>query len=60
VGDLLLKNERHFGLDLPTFNIHRGRDYALASYNDYRELCGLPRAKTWHDFHDVIDPEVRK
>lgn len=58
VGDLLLKDHRPFGLDLPTFNIHRGRDYGLGSYNDYRELCGLPRARNWHDFHDVIDPDV--
>ena len=60
IGELLLKDERRFGLDLPTFNIHRGRDYGLGSYNDYREMCGLPRGKTWKDFHDVLDPEVRK
>jgi len=58
ISELLLKDERPFGLDLPTFNIHRGREYGLGSYNDYRELCGLPRAKSWQDYHDVIDPEV--
>jgi len=54
----LLKDERHFGLDLASFNIHRGRDYGLNSYNDYREMCGLPRAKQWSDFHDWIDKET--
>lgn len=58
VSDLLLKDERHFGLDLPTFNLHRGREYGLGSYNDYREICGLPRAKQWKDYYDVIEPEV--
>jgi len=58
VSEYLLKDERHFGLDLATFNIHRGRDYGIGSYNDYRELAGLPRANTWNDFHDWVDPKV--
>jgi len=53
----LLKDQRNFGLDIGTFNIHRGRDYALRSYNDYREICGLKRAYDWKDFHDWIDPK---
>jgi len=58
VTQKLLKDERHFGLDLAGFNIQRGRDYGIGTYNDYRELCGLPRAKQWSDFHDWIDPKV--
>jgi len=52
---LLLKDKRNFGLDIATFNVLRGRELGLASYNDYREVCGLPRAKTWDDLLDTID-----
>jgi len=58
ITEKLLKDERHFGLDIGTFNMQRGRDYGLGSYNDYRELCGLPRATKFSDFHDWIDPKV--
>jgi peroxidase len=57
IGELLLKDQRHFGLDIAAFNINRGREYGIRSYNDYRELCGLPRARTWQDFYDWISPE---
>lgn len=58
VSDLLLKDNRTFGLDLPSFNVKRGRDFGIGSYNDFRELCGLKRAYSWKDFYDVMDPEV--
>ncbi|XP_061395316.1 peroxidase-like, partial [Musca vetustissima] len=46
-----------YGSDLKSIDIQRGRDFGLASYNDYREACGLPRAYGWSDFEDVIAPE---
>jgi len=58
ISDFLLKDKRGFGLDIGAFNIQRTRDYGLASYNDYRTICGLPRAKTWADFQDTMDPQV--
>lgn len=40
-----------------SIDIHRARDHGLASYNDYREFCGLRRARTWADFTDLISAQ---
>lgn len=40
-----------------SIDIQRARDHGLATYNDYREFCGLRRAKSWSDFQDFISPE---
>ncbi|XP_060870430.1 peroxidase-like [Metopolophium dirhodum] len=42
------------GLDLPSFDIARGRDLGIPSYNKFRKLCGLSEAKTFEDFTDQI------
>ncbi|KAL1506622.1 hypothetical protein ABEB36_005949 [Hypothenemus hampei] len=42
------------GQDLKTICISRGRDHGMASYNDFREFCGLPRARSFDDFRDVM------
>lgn len=47
-----------FGSDLRAIDIQRNRDHGLASYNDFREFCGLRRAHSWEEFADLIDPEV--
>lgn len=44
-----------FGVDLAAINIQRGRDHGLRPYNDYRELVGQPRIKSFEEF----GPEVR-
>jgi len=56
----LFRNGQPLGQDLRAIDIQRSRDHGLASYNDYRHYCGLPKARTFEDFGDLIDPEVRK
>ncbi|GMS82212.1 hypothetical protein PENTCL1PPCAC_4387, partial [Pristionchus entomophagus] len=47
--------EKMFGTtDLGSLNIQRGRDHAIPSYNKMRVFCGLPAAKEFEDFKDLI------
>ncbi|XP_039302383.1 peroxidase isoform X2 [Solenopsis invicta] len=54
ITQYLFRRGRILGSDLRAIDIQRDRDHGLASYNDYREYCGLPRAKTFYDFADYI------
>lgn len=38
------------GFDLISFNLQRGRDHGLPSYNDIRVMLGLNRAQSYRDF----------
>lgn len=44
------------GLDLPAINILRAREQGTASYNSYRELCGMKRAKSFKE----LEPQVTR
>lgn len=54
VKHFLFRGGRPFGGDLRAIDVQRNRDHGLASYNDYREFCGLRRAERWEDFLDLI------
>ncbi|XP_036148633.1 peroxidase [Monomorium pharaonis] len=54
ITQYLFRKGKILGSDLRAVDIQRDRDHGLASYNDYREHCGLPRAKTFDDYADYI------
>jgi hypothetical protein len=59
--DYLFKHEKNYGDDLRALDIQRGRDHGVARYNDFREACGLPRAKKWEDYLDwILETDVKK
>ncbi|XP_045134465.1 peroxidase-like [Portunus trituberculatus] len=55
---LFQEEGQNFGMDLVALNTQRGRDHAIGTYNDLRELAGLPRATTFDDFRDVLPNRV--
>ncbi|GAB0096538.1 Peroxidase [Sergentomyia squamirostris] len=57
IKHFLFRLDGTFGQDLKAIDIQRNRDHGLASYNDFREFCGLKRASTFEDFMDLIQPQ---
>ncbi|XP_071444826.1 peroxidase-like isoform X2 [Hetaerina americana] len=58
VTSLLWMEDKPYGMDVISLDIQRGRDHGLQPYNKYRELCGLPLAKTFDDLLDVMPKSV--
>ena len=58
ITNFLFRHGKNLGTDLRATDIQRNRDHGLASYNDFREYCGLPRARDWSGFMDWISLEV--
>ncbi|XP_076294516.1 peroxidase [Lasioglossum baleicum] len=56
ITQFLFRNGQPLGQDLRAIDVQRNRDHGLASYNQFREYCGLPRAKYFTDFTDYISP----
>ncbi|XP_061185816.1 thyroid peroxidase-like [Saccostrea echinata] len=52
VRNELFRDMNGITFDLMSFNIQRGRDHGLPSYNEWREWCGLPVAMSFPDLHD--------
>lgn len=46
-------------LDLAAINIQRGREHGIPGYNAYRVKCNLTEAKSFDDFSEISDANVR-
>merc|ERR1712018_84960 len=56
----LFANQNFPGSDLIARNIHRGRDHGLPAYNEYREVCGMPKACSWDNPPKEIPSDLWK
>jgi len=38
--------------------VQRGRDHGIPPYNEWRQVCGYEKARTWNDFEEYMEPQV--
>ncbi|XP_076288215.1 peroxidase homolog isoform X2 [Lasioglossum baleicum] len=55
---LFKKAGAKFGLDLVSFNMQRGREFAIPSYMEFRKFCGLPWADTFEELFGSMPNET--
>ncbi|KAL1122728.1 hypothetical protein AAG570_003055 [Ranatra chinensis] len=56
--DRLFQGDLDIGLDLFALNLQRGRDHGLPPYNEWREVCGLSKVRTWQDLEPIMDRQT--
>ncbi|KAJ1520556.1 hypothetical protein ONE63_003672 [Megalurothrips usitatus] len=58
--NLMYRDASERSVDVLSLTIQRGRDHGLPGYNQYRKQCGLPVARTFEDFRDVMSKPTRQ
>ncbi|XP_049540018.1 peroxidase-like [Anopheles darlingi] len=56
VKHFLFRSGAPVGTDLKAIDIQRARDHGLASYNAYRQFCGLKAVRRWDEFEELLRP----
>ncbi|GAB6022708.1 hypothetical protein CHUAL_006804 [Chamberlinius hualienensis] len=54
----LFQRNGKFGLDLAAINCQRGRDHAIGTYAEIRQLCGLGHVNSFNDLNKYMNPDL--
>jgi peroxidase len=53
---LFQEHGHHFGMDLISLNLQRGREHGLPGYNEYRKVCGMRPIESFSELNRVMQP----